>query len=170
MTNIEVTQDLGAGWAAVMTWPAGEAIQGGPATLTVQPTGEVPIGGISTPLLRGIDFRAAADEARRQAGRGRSGHRSPYSPSHAQSAAKEISAKGITDRALVHVGAWYLNLIAAGTPRPVAAIAEDLGRSETTVRGWLTSARKKGFMTGQHGKLGGRLTPEAFEVLNKRGS
>lgn len=169
--DVVVTQDLGDGWEAVMTWPGDEPIQGGPSSLLVRPTNpqDVPFGGIATPLFRNLDFKAAAAAARR-IGRGESKYgakraRLAEPVDHPRMLRNELTHNGLSDRALVLVSMWYLRLVGEGVARPVQVIAEQLDRSDVTVRGWLTMARRKNFLKGSPGKLGGRMTKEAERVL-----
>ncbi|MEI5100083.1 hypothetical protein RB200_17925 [Streptomyces sp. PmtG] len=61
-----VVQDIGP-WVVEMQWPEG-VTQGGPAVLVVRPkSGEnPPLGGISSTVLREIDFKEAAERLRAQ--------------------------------------------------------------------------------------------------------
>jgi hypothetical protein len=56
----KIPQKLGD-WVAEMTWAEGD-IQGGPSMLVIQPADpdNVPAGGLSSTVLRAVDFRTAA--------------------------------------------------------------------------------------------------------------
>jgi hypothetical protein len=67
----------------------------------------------------------------------------------------------VTDEQLRALAEAYLTETAEGKPgRPVARIAEQLGRPEETVRTWLARARKEGWLApGVKGRAGGEPGP-----------
>jgi hypothetical protein len=67
----------------------------------------------------------------------------------------------VTDEQLRALAEAYLAETAEGMPaRPVARIAEQLGRPEETVRTWLARARKEGWLApGVKGRAGGEPGP-----------
>ena len=65
------------------------------------------------------------------------------------------------------VAASYVALLDAGDPRPVAALADQLHLSVTTVRNLLYKARERGLLTSAgRGRAGGQLTDKAKEMLS----
>ncbi|RTL64431.1 MAG: hypothetical protein EKK42_24470 [Pseudonocardiaceae bacterium] len=179
---IDVVQPLTGGWEAVVSWPADRPVQGGPSQLLVRYAGSVrhetdcdggpgcdcprdagePVGGISSSVLRAVDLRAANRDAR--AAQPDTNDQRDYGIRLAD-IAPMIAADGITDTVLVLVAVYYAVLIENGQERPVARVAEALGRKEVTIRSWLSNARKKGLFTGAPGKAGGRLTEAGLVVL-----
>lgn len=153
-----------------MKWPHGAGVQGGPAELRVYAADpdDPPVGGISSSLLREIDIRAAADEVREAITDGER-QTGPTTTLDTEPLRKRLLEQGVTDDILALVALLYVADVNRGREHPVARLAEAFGRSEVTVRSWLTRARKKGFLTGAHGKLGGRLTPEGMRVLGMSG-
>lgn len=157
----KVVIELGSGWLAEMTWPDGR-VQGGPSELRLYPVDpdNPPVGGVSSSILRDLDFRAAAVKAR--------GSMTAQTPElDLGPVLSLLETHGVTDEVLVSAAYLYVSHVERGGTGTVSGLAEAFGRSEVTVRSWLTRARKKGFLTGAHGKLGGHLTPKALDILGK---
>lgn len=149
------------GWLVEMTWPEGVAY-GGPVELHVRPADpdNPPEGGISQTILRQVDFRAATRDLRRdRIVVGRDGA--------SDDKLRELAAQGLTDAYLVVVSDKYARLVGAGVEHPMQVIAEIIGRSESTVKGHLWQARKRGILTGGPGRAGGHLTEHGKAALDE---
>lgn len=87
-------------------------------------------------------------------------------PAKAEKPAPKSPRRGgrprVTDEQLRALAEEYLAETAEGKPgRPVARIAEQLGRPEETVRTWLARARKEGWLApGVKGRAGGEPGPK----------
>ncbi len=167
--NRVVAQDLGNGWVVEMEWPEGET-QGGPAVLVVRPADPEshPPGGLSSTVLRGINFRDASAQLRRQLAIGERRRKShdKYEAERVNRIRDEL-AKGISPEYLALLSSLYVSRVNTGQPKPIEAIADDLGKGLQTIRGHLWQARKQGLLTGEHGRKGGQLTPEATQILER---
>ncbi|TWV43386.1 hypothetical protein FRZ03_18630 [Streptomyces misionensis] len=161
-----VVQDLGP-WVIEMQWPKG-ATQGGPAVLVVRPKGGTgyPPGGISSTVLRQIDFKEAGEALRRQTAVSelRSEVRERYEADRTQRL-KRAAAQGVTDEYLALLASAYVTYVNQGGIGPLAHLAERVGKSQSTVKGHLWQARKRGLLTGSAGRAGGALTEKASAIL-----
>lgn len=164
-----VVLDLGNDWVVEMEWPEGET-HGGPAKLVVRPAdpGSYPPGGLSSTVLRGIKFRDASAQLRRQlaSGQRRQKSRDKYETERLNRIRDEL-AKGLTPEYLALLSSLYVSRVNAGQAKPTEGIAEDLGKGLQTIRGHLWQARKQGLLTGSTGRKGGQLTPEASLILKR---
>jgi hypothetical protein len=164
--NVTVSQEIG-GWTVEMDWKEDD-IQGGPAKLVIRPTDEknVPAGGISSTVLREIDFRTAAAKAREEVAAYETygeARKPPQADMRIVRALLEVG--GITDVYLVLLAAEYVGRVDRGLPKPVERIAEELGKSPGTVKGHLWQARNRGLLKGgSAGRKGGYVPPEAAQI------
>ena len=155
-----VTTDLGNGWTIEMHWSEDET-QGGPGSLVIRPTNpdEPPPGGLSSTVLRGIDFRQAKADLHRQLSEhtGEPGDKDLL---------RDALSVGITDEYLALLSSEYVARVDSSQSKPVDRLAEELGKSPGTIKGHLWQARKRGLLTeGSPGRKGGRLSPEAVSIL-----
>jgi hypothetical protein len=165
----KTTQDLD-GWVAEMTWSEGET-QGGPSMLVVQPSDpeKVPAGGLSSTVIRQIDFRAGAaklrelanlevnffDSIRKQQAKG----------PKPMDMVRDALAEGITDDYLSLLTLEYVGRVTTGVEKPVDKLAAELGKSLGTVKSHLWQARKRGLLAGgSAGRKGGQPTDRAVEL------
>lgn len=164
-------QDLGDDWVAEMTWREGD-YQGGPAGIWIhlKDPDQPPQGGLSSTVLRGIDFRAAKAELHKQLESHPHGWRG--SPAKQQERAAERLerlryqlSKGITPEYLALLSSNYVLRVKDGQPKPVERLADELDKPLQTIRGHLWQARKQGLLTGSAGRKGGDLTPEAMAII-----
>jgi hypothetical protein len=167
---IKIPQKLG-GWVAEMTW-TGDEIQGGPSTLVIRPKdpGNVPAGGLSSTVLREVDFRAAAatmhDLMRESAAFMETVRESQKQWKKTIEFVREALAEGVTDDYLALLAERYVTLVNTGQEKPVDHLAEELGRSLPTVKGHLWQARKRGLLTGgSAGRKGGEISEEARQLV-----
>lgn len=160
-----VMQAIGDDWVVVMEWPAGVE-DGGPARLVIEPIGKMPVGGLSSTVLRQIDFRGGIEGLREQI---------------AASAAREAEAKGLREferdqlrqamsdgvtRQYLALLAWhYVRAADRGQANINEYLAELVGKPVGTVRGHLIRARRDGLLSGTHGKKGGELSADASELV-----
>lgn len=162
--------DLGNDWEVEMTWPEGTT-QGGPSTLVVRPAdpGACPAGGLSSTVLRGIKFREAEAQLRKQLaiGERRRDSRDKYEAKRLERIREEL-AKGISPEYLALLSSLYVSRVNGGQPKPVEAIADELGKGVQTIRGHLWQARTQHhLLKGTTGRKGGELTPEAVKILER---
>lgn len=159
MNKRSVTQILGE-WTVQMEWPEG-VFNGGPSRLVIEPTeGYRPARGLSSTVLRDVDFRSAVDQFQKQI----KGEKIPRSN---MNEARAALASGVTDRYLALLSAAYVELVNRGQEHINDHLAELMGRPTPTIRGHLWQARKKGLLTGVPGRKGGELTSKARTILAK---
>ena len=167
MTSKKVELDLGE-WVAEMEWPEGQT-QGGPVTLLVRPADPdaYPTGGLSSTVLRRINFREASALLQRQrtAGTVRQKVLDRLDAKRLDRLRVELS-NGITTDYLALLSSVYLARVNRGLPKVVESIAEDLGKGLQTIRGHLWQARNQGLLIGAQGRKGGKLSPEAWKIVD----
>lgn len=168
----KIPQKLGD-WVAEMTWTEGE-IQGGPSMLVIRPKhpDNVPAGGLSSTVLREVDFRAAAarmhDLMRESAAFMETVRESQREGPKPIDRVREALAEGVTDHYLAMLAERYVTLVNTGQEKPVDYLAEELGRSLVTVKGHLWQARKRGLLTGgSPGRKGGEVSEEAMRLVRE---
>ncbi|MFD9905818.1 hypothetical protein [Streptomyces sp. NPDC059063] len=161
-----VAQEIGP-WVVEMQWPEG-VTQGGPAVLVVRPRDREspPLGGISSTVLREIDFKEAAERLRAKVATSemRTQVREEYEAGRTERLRKAL-AQGVTDEYLAMLASAYVNYLSSGGKGPLAHLAERVGKSESTVKGHLWQARKRGLLIGAPGRAGGLLTLKATTIL-----
>lgn len=163
-----VVQDLGD-WVVKMEWPEGVE-SGGPGVLVIEPADpdNYPAGGISSTVLRGIDFRAALETLRRQlAASERWEVAGERHESDRAERLKDALAQGVTDDYLALLSAAYVSAVNRGQGKPLDYLAEAVGKTASTVKGHLWQARKKDLLQGSAGRAGGQLTPKAKGLLER---
>lgn len=164
--DVRIPQEIG-GWTVEMYWNEDD-IQGGPSKLVIRPTDEkdVPPGGISSTVLREIDFRTGAAKARERVAaedHAFAQDRPPRLPMPILRATLEQG--GITDAYLVLLAMEYIARVDRGDPKPVDHIAGELGKSPGTIKGHLWQARNRGLLKGgSAGRKGGYVPPEAAQI------
>lgn len=158
-----VIQELGDDWVVTMDWPEG-VLDGGPARLVIEPKGEMPVGGVSSTVLRRIDFRQAASELR--ANRAAPTFKLLRAlQDFEQSQLRESLSHGVTDDYLALLSNVYVNAVNRGQPKVNDYLAELIGRPTNTVRGHLWQARNKGLLSRAPGHKGGQLSEEAEALI-----
>ncbi|MGD1281337.1 hypothetical protein ACKUUI_05960 [Mycobacterium seoulense] len=162
-----VRQPIGDEWVVVMEWPDGVE-DGGPGKLTIEPVGDMPVGGLSSTVLRLIDFREATADLRRQvaASRRRGRSHAAYEKSQVERLRAAL-AEGVTDEYLSLLSSAYVRAVKRGQAKVNDHLAEMVGKPVSTVRGHLWQARNDGFLTRSPGRKGGQLTPKAIKVLER---
>jgi hypothetical protein len=154
-----------------MQWAAGVE-DGGPRRLTIQPVGGFPVGGLSSTVLRQIDFRKAIEVFRLQIGADldqdatRTAEASAVANWHAKRL-RSVLAGGVTDDYLALLASEYVRAVNRGQARVNDYLAEMAGTPVSTIRGHLGRARRRGFLTGDPGRKGGDLEPEAVKIMER---
>jgi len=166
-----VTIDLGPDyeWYVTMEWPPG-VTSGGPMTLTIQPANPeaYPPGGISSTLLREIDFRAAVATLRRQVASVEHSERT-YEEIQRRWAERleRIVSSTITDRYLAVLARTYVGAVNQGQDKPLQYLAGVTGKSVSAVKNHLWQATRRGLLERDPGRAGGRITEKAAETLRE---
>lgn len=163
-----VTQDLGD-WVVRMEWPAGVE-NGGPGVLRIEPADpqSYPAGGLSSTVLRDIDFRGALESLRRQLeGSRRSGESHERYEAGRAERLKNALEQGVTDEYLALLACAYVSATNRGQSKPLSYLAEMVGKTASTIKGHLWQARKKELLSGSAGRAGGQLTDKATKILER---
>jgi len=162
-----VSQPLGD-WIVDMEWREGD-YQGGPAAVWIRPADPdaVAQGGISSTVLRAVDFRKAKAELQSQVDPDTSWMQAvrQRNAAHRVQELRAHLAIGVTPDYLALLASEYLSRINSGVPKPVERLAGDLGKAMQTVQGHLWQARKTGLLLGSAGRKGGELSDEANSIL-----
>jgi hypothetical protein len=157
MVNNTVTQVVDGIWAVTMEWS--DVAAGGPSRLVIEPVAgaTAPPAGLSSTVLREVDFRASVAEFRRS-----NGVQGPEADSLVR--LRKLRAAGISQQYLAALASVYLKQ-AASTPKAAKSLAEELGMPLATLRGHLWKARREGLLDGSPGRVGGTLTDKAKDLL-----
>jgi hypothetical protein len=169
----KIPQKLGD-WVAEMTWAEGD-IQGGPSMLVIQPADpdNVPAGGLSSTVLRAVDFRTAAATLHEAMSESAAvleqiRERQRKGPKLIDRVREALESEGVTDHYLALLVERYVSLVNTGQEKPVDYLAVKLGRSLATVKGHLWQARKRGLLTGgSPGRKGGEVSEEAMRLVRE---
>lgn len=158
-----IRQQLGD-WVAEMTWDKNDG-QSGPSMLVVRPKDpeNLPTGGISSTVLRGIDFRSGAAQFREASGAtdGFLGQIKDLQGLKPIDLVREALSEGITDGYLSLLSMEYLGRVKLGQDKPVDQIAEALGKSPGTIKGHLWQARQRGLLERRSpGRKGGEISEQ----------
>ncbi len=172
MDKNTVTVDLGPNyeWVCQMQWPEGQT-QGGPAVLVIQPSDpdNYPAGGISSTLLREVDFKAALETLRRQ-------HASSKRWERARATADEkvtrrlldhAEIRKLTDTYLALLARTYVSAVSQGQEKPLHYLAELTGKSHAAIKHHLSTATRRGLLERSHGRAGGTVTPKAARLIEQ---
>lgn len=160
-------QSLGEDWVVVMEWPDG-VDNGGPCRLEIKPVGDCPLGGLSSTVVRQIDFRRAVENMREQVASSTQRNAEHEAvEAWRRGRLRTALAEGVTEHYLVLLSDAYVRTVNRGQANPNDYLAEMAGKSTSTVRGHLWQARKQGFLTGSPGRKGGQLTSEAATILER---
>lgn len=150
-------------WVVWMEWPK-DADQGGPVRLTIEPAEDAEpfqvAGGISSTVLREVNFREAADQWRRETP-------GTVLEEHFGATLRELVAEGVTDKYLAYLSSVYVGMVRAGESRITVKLAEATGKKPDTIKAHLKAARKHEFLTVIPGKAGGQLTEKAERNIRR---
>ncbi|NWJ71706.1 hypothetical protein HX744_14465 [Pseudonocardia sp. ICBG1122] len=75
--------------------------------------------------------------------------------------------EGLTDTYLALLASRYVGITRDGQRGPLAVLAGITGRTESSVKGHLWQARKRGLLEGSAGRAGGRLTEKAHGLIRE---
>lgn len=158
-------QKVGDDWIAIMKWPD-DVTDGGPAQLIIKPIGKMPVGGLSSTVLRQIDFRSAIEMHRDQAAESARHNRVDPEAMRAfeRKQLRSALSEGVTKTYLAMLAFEYARAVDRGQSNINDYLSELVGKPVGTVRGHVIRARKEGLLTGSHGKKGGSLSPEADDL------
>lgn len=164
-----MVQDLGE-WVVRMEWPEGVQ-SGGPGVLVIEPADpdSYPVGGLSSTVLRQVDFRGAADQLRAQLATEQRQDKEleRYEQDLSKRLRKALS-HGVTEEYLALLASAYVSAVNRGQEKPSEHLAGMVGKTTSTVKGHLWQSRKKGLLTGSAGRKGGQLTHRAKAILEKQ--
>lgn len=152
-------------WSVWMEWPD-DADQGGPARLVIEPADDAlpfeTAGGLSSTVLRQINFQDAIDQWRRE---------SPGTVLDEYFGARlcDLLSEGVTDRYLAYLASVYVGMVQAGEKGLTLKLADAIDKKPDTVKSHLKAARKRELLTVIPGKAGGQLTEKATEILKQLG-
>ena len=155
-------------WVCDMEWPEGET-QGGPMTLTIRPAipGNFPAGGVSSTLLRDVDFKAALGILRRQ--RVRSKQFQKVTAAHEKRMNTLLAAHAadgaITDEYLALLSRVYVAAVSSGQEKPLDYLAELLNKTHAAIQNHLWQATRRGLLERSSGRAGGKLTAKAGKII-----
>lgn len=164
--KVVIEQRIGP-WQVQLAWPD-DADQGGPTAIVIKPYPEVDddilIGGLSSTVLRQIDFRTARDkwlEAKEK-------YLDPddgLEHLRKDQLRKILERDGVTDTYLAFLANAYVQLSRTGERSIAKNLAEMTGRSPDTMKQHLHRVRKEQMLTAIPGKAGGQLTQKAIETI-----
>jgi hypothetical protein len=163
--------DLGPNyeWVAEMQWPEGET-QGGPAVLVIRPSDpdNYPAGGLSQTVLRDVDFKEALDTLRRQLTSSKRWDRARrQSEEQLTALLVDHAAGGITPEYLALLSRVYIDAVNRGQDKPLEHLAEITRKSAAAIKNHLWQATRKDLLKRSPGRVGGHLTREATEILER---
>ncbi|WP_232070365.1 hypothetical protein [Mycobacterium noviomagense] len=164
--RVTLSEEIGpqGEWTAEMTWYDDD--RRGPSQVVIRPTDpdKRPAGGLSSTVLREVDFAAAVDAVRKI-------EQHPDLEMVIDFATvggelRELSARGLTDEYLVWLSFVYC---AASQEKPdsgpVEYLAEITGKSPAAIKSHLWHASRNGFLIRTPGRRGGQITDKARAAL-----
>lgn len=168
--KVVIEQRIGP-WQIALAWPD-DADQGGPVAISIKPyadaTDDELIGGLSSTVLRQIDFQTAREkwmEAKAKYLDQQDG----MAQLRAGQLRQILDRDGVTDTYLAFLANAYVQLTRAGERSVAKKLAEMTGRSPDTVKQHLHRVRKEKMLTAISGKAGGQLTERAVETIRAAG-
>lgn len=178
--DVSITQRIGP-WQVELSWPD-DSFQVGPVLMAIRPADEATddelIGGLSSTVLRQIDFPAAREEwlverATRPRELTEAVNPELFRPPmngtawRAEGLQETLARDGVSEGYLALLAEAYVSLVHSGERSVAAKLAEMTGRSPDTMKQHLHRVRKAGMLTSIPGKAGGRLTPKAFKAVQE---
>lgn len=155
-------------WQVALAWPD-YPDQGGPISIMIKPypdaTDEELIGGLSSTVLRHIDFRTGRDKWLEA--RAKYFDKGGIESVRAQQLRRILERDGVTELYLAFLANAYAQLTRAGERSVASKLAEMTGRSPDTMKQHLHKVRKAGMLTAIPGKAGGELTSKAVETIKE---
>ncbi|MFJ6790446.1 hypothetical protein [Streptomyces angustmyceticus] len=163
--HIEITQDVGP-WRVLMRWAADADPASGPTWVLVTPHPDADPastqGGVSSTVLRQVDFKNAADQFR--AARPTETRHEVAQDAEAEALRWLLASEGVSDAYLAFLAESYVRAVSRAVPNVTAHLAELTHKRPETIRGHLKEARKRDLLTTVPGKAGGQLTAKAREI------
>lgn len=152
-------------WVVVMEWPDG-VDDGGPGRLVIEPVGEMPVGGLSSTVLRKINFQEAVERFRVQiaASERRSGDAEAMKAFERDQLRSALS-NGITDEYLAVLALEYVRASGRGQAKINDYLAEMIDKPVGTLRGHLSEARSRELLSSSPGRKGGKLSATAEALV-----
>lgn len=162
----EIYKQRIGGWSVLMEWPDG-AESGGPVRLVIEPAdpNSPPVGGLSSTVLRAVDFHEATSKLAGFFQMARDQNR--QSDEAMGLRLRSALTDGVTPEYLVQLCVDYVGLVERGRDRPTEYLAELIGKSTSTVKGHLWQAKNKGLFIGSAGRVGGELTSEGQRIFER---
>ncbi|GLZ75967.1 hypothetical protein Afil01_07740 [Actinorhabdospora filicis] len=161
--EVNVKQAIGP-WQAWLTWSQGADPGQGPASVSFRlREGETAPGGLSSTVLRRVDFQRAG-ELFRKAQPKAEGMTDKRRQRHAERL-QWLLKEGVTDRYLALLAFEYQQAVARGNHAPTPELADMAGKRPETIRGHLKEARRRELLTTVKGKAGGARTAKTDEIL-----
>lgn len=164
--KVVIEQRIGP-WQVALAWPD-DADQGGPVAIQIKPYPDATdadiIGGLSSTVLRQIDFQAGREKWLEAKAKyiDTEGGLEQVRGDHLR---RILDRDGVTDEYLAYLANAYVQLTRAGERSVSGKLAEMTGRTPDTVRQHLHRVRKAGMLTAIPGKAGGQLTRKAYEAV-----
>lgn len=151
-------------WTVWMKWDD-EADQGGPMRLVIEPSDDaIPeqiSGGISSTVLRQVNFREAAEQWRRETP-------GTVLEEYFRERLKELlQNEGVSEKYLAYLASVYVGMVKAGERGITSKLADAIGRRPDTIKAHLKAARKHELLTVIPGTAGGQLTDKAKDILKE---
>lgn len=169
-SKVVIEQRIGP-WQIALAWPD-DVDQGGPVAISIKPyadaTDDELIGGLSSTVLRQIDFRTAREkwmEAKTKYLDQQDG----LEQLRAEQLRRILDRDGVTDTYLAFLANAYVQLVRQGERSVSGKLAVMTGRSPDTMKQHLHRVRKAELLTAISGKAGGQLTPKAIETIRAAG-
>jgi hypothetical protein len=154
-------------WQVVMAWPD-DADQGGPVLISIKPYADVAddelIGGLSSTVLRHIDFQTAREKWIEAKGK----YLDPQdgmAQLRAGQLQQILDRDGVTETYLAFLANAYVQLTRVGERSVAKKLAQMTGRSPDTMKQHLHRVRKEKLLTAISGKAGGQLTEKAVQII-----
>lgn len=153
-------------WSVLMEWSDG-AESGGPVRLVIEPAdpNSPPHGGLSSTVLREVDFQEAAAKLGSFFQMAREQNRQTDEMTGRR--LRKALDSGISNEYLVQLCVAYSQVVKRGRDHPTEYLAELIGKSASTIKGHLWQAKRKGLFVGSAGRVGGDLTPEGERIFER---
>lgn len=169
--KVVIEQRIGP-WQVALAWPD-NADQGGPVSIMIKAYPDASdddlIGGLSSTVLRHIDFRAGREkwlEAKTKYLDQPDG----VERVRAEQLRRILDRDGVTETYLAFLANAYVNLTRSGERAVSGKLADMTGRSPDTMKQHLHRVRKLGMLTAISGRAGGELTPKAVATIRAANS
>ncbi|MBM7771989.1 hypothetical protein JOD54_002193 [Actinokineospora baliensis] len=130
------------------------------------------VGGISSTVIRQIDFRRAAEGWRQLRGAAISGAEGirtlAITAEGFSKIVRPLINDGLSDEYLAWLATAYVTFVEAGVASVTAHLSDVVQRRPDTIRSHLKEARNRGLLTTIKGRAGGKLTDKAKAITSVR--